>query len=384
MVDVTSAGVHQHTPSWVKAWFQAICNFGKLLLLNFRANWLLWVLVACFIGYVRWQTSYLPGHQAVSFGRLVSSFFLVALPLFGVALIIERLIYMVVVVRPESPIRELWRMLTSFFRNPMRMSNGITTMVLTFLFANYFGQMKIQIPKINPFQWDETFMWLDRALHFGFDPWVILQPLLGFWQVTVFFDWMYWVWLLVIYSVWVIAAFSHQHTILRTQFLLSFFLIWAIVGSIMAPLLSSAGPVFYANLGLSPDPYTGLMQYLASVNETYPLMAQRTKELLWLNYIGEGGRVGGITAMPSMHNCTSMLIAIYGWHLNRKLGICLSIFAFIIFLGSIHLGWHYAVDAYVAGIMAGLIWVIAGRVAKWMHGRKASKDYKEFGALISD
>jgi divalent metal cation (Fe/Co/Zn/Cd) transporter len=37
--------------------------------------------------------------------------------------------------------------------------------------------------------------------------------------------------------------------------------------------------------------------------------------------------------------------------------LLLSIFAAIILLGSVHLGWHYALDSYAAIIGAWLVWV---------------------------
>ena len=69
--------------------------------------------------------------------------------------------------------------------------------------------------------------------------------------------------------------------------------------------------------------------------------------------------------MPSMHNVAAMTIALLGWKINRKAGIAGSLFAFAIFLGSIHLGWHYAVDAYFGFLIAGICWWVSGHVARW-------------------
>ncbi|MBW2186739.1 MAG: phosphatase PAP2 family protein [Deltaproteobacteria bacterium] len=64
--------------------------------------------------------------------------------------------------------------------------------------------------------------------------------------------------------------------------------------------------------------------------------------------------------MPSMHVATSTLFALLGWRSNRALGIILTIFLVIIMIGSIHLGWHYAIDGYVAIIGTWLVWLGTG------------------------
>jgi hypothetical protein len=41
----------------------------------------------------------------------------------------------------------------------------------------------------------------------------------------------------------------------------------------------------------------------------------------------------------------------------------------LIFLGSIHLGWHYAVDAYAAWAITLVLWPTAYYIAKWWEAR---------------
>jgi hypothetical protein len=45
----------------------------------------------------------------------------------------------------------------------------------------------------------------------------------------------------------------------------------------------------------------------------------------------------------------------------KQLRIAAWTFAALIFVGSIHLGWHYAVDGIMAGLMMAGIWYAAGR-----------------------
>ena len=69
--------------------------------------------------------------------------------------------------------------------------------------------------------------------------------------------------------------------------------------------------------------------------------------------------------MPSMHNATAVLLALVGWKISRPLGIGLTAFAVLILLGSVHLGWHYAIDGYFALVLALASWWISGLISGW-------------------
>jgi hypothetical protein len=47
-------------------------------------------------------------------------------------------------------------------------------------------------------------------------------------------------------------------------------------------------------------------------------------------------------------------------------GMLLTLFAAVIFVGSIHLGWHYAVDGYVSALAVAGIWYGVG----WLLNRR--------------
>ena len=72
---------------------------------------------------------------------------------------------------------------------------------------------------------------------------------------------------------------------------------------------------------------------------------------------------GGISAMPSVHNALSVLFALAAWKVYRPLGWAFAAYAVAIWIGSIHLGWHYGLDGIVAAILTYAIWVGAGRLA---------------------
>ena len=73
------------------------------------------------------------------------------------------------------------------------------------------------------------------------------------------------------------------------------------------------------------------------------------QDILWKDYASGALDVGnGISAMPSLHVGGATLCALLGCRTNKRLGIALSAYAVILMIGSVHLGWHYAIDGYVA------------------------------------
>ncbi len=274
-----------------------------------------------------------------------------------------RTAHMFIYSRPEHPIMFLVKDISNFVQK--NSFNIIPVTVILCIFLPIFSTFKASIPLVNPFSWDLSLMELDRSLHFGIDPWRILQPIFGYWWVTFLLDVIYSLWFVVLWCVFIWMAASNEHTQLRMQYLLSFLLVWSLGGSLMATAFSSAGPAFYGHLDLGMNPYTPLMDYLNKVNEFIPIWVVKAQELLWMNYSNDNAvAAASISAMPSLHNTTSILMALLGWSYSRKAGIAGTIFASLIFVGSILLGWHYAVDGYVGFLVAVSCWWIAGRITK--------------------
>jgi membrane-associated phospholipid phosphatase len=118
-----------------------------------------------------------------------------------------------------------------------------------------------------------------------------------------------------------------------------------------------------------PDPYGPLMDWLREAGQSYPIWSVAVMDELWRNYLTGHGVVNGISAMPSMHVGTSVLFAMLGFASGKRwAGWLLAIFAALIFIGSIHLGWHYAIDGYAGALVAAFGWWAAGRLVKWDRG----------------
>jgi len=157
--------------------------------------------------------------------------------------------------------------------------------------------------------------------------------------------------------VWM-AVFCRNEA-LRRRYLLAFLCCWIVNGTLVAGVFMSGGPAFHALLGADPQPFADLLAYLQQLPGPFSVVEEQ--RILWQAYLTEGPTVGaGISAFPSLHVTMAVLSMLAAWRLNRWLGIALSLFAAVIIAGSIHLGWHYAVDGYVGALLTLVIWAVAG------------------------
>lgn len=263
----------------------------------------------------------------------------------------------VLIRRPERPSVEIARTLVALSSNG-NLSRLLFSFGILALFMAAFLYQKMLIPELRPFDWDETFINWDKALFAGRHPWELLQPWLGYPAMTMLLDYIYSSWVPLVFIFWGWLAVSPKVSQqLRRQYWMATVLSWTAIGIVMALFFSSAGPCFLPSL--FPDfaaPYDRLNAYLADVNERFMLGSTLAKEFLWSAHIGAVDEPGGISAMPSMHNAQAVLFVLAAYRVNRRFGHAMSVYAILIFIGSIHLAWHYAVDGIVGGAAAVVVW----------------------------
>jgi hypothetical protein len=172
-------------------------------------------------------------------------------------------------------------------------------------------------------------------------------------------------------------SMSSHNPRLRMQFILTQLLTWTLVGNLAATLLSSAGPCYYALVVGGDDPYAPLFAYLHQASDAMrfnlfgtmvdlPLSSLQLQDMLWQSHVqGDFGFAKGISAAPSMHIASTWIVTRFCFAVGRRAAILGSLFLLLIFVGAIHLGWHYAVDGYIAILMAWIIW----RAVDWALGR---------------
>jgi hypothetical protein len=336
-----------------------------LLRQSFAAHWLL--LALPLLALVANEVILSPVDEPRRAGILVliKNMFTFTLPAGLFAILLARVIQMFCYEKPASPVRALIGDVQLLIRTPARLVNAVPVVIAVLLCSKAMLDIKMNIPALHPFSWDETLMQLDRQLHGGVDPWLLLQPMLGYAPITFVINMAYNFWFLVLFGMWVYLAFSPKFHALRLQFFVAYAIAWLCGGALLALLFSSAGPVYYGLIGLSPDPFVPLLDYLHATDEIIPIWALDAQQMLWDGYMGEIKRFLGISAFPSMHNAMAMLFVLASWRIHRTFGIWMTAYAGVVLLGSVHLAWHYAVDAYAGILIAALAWWIAGRLVHW-------------------
>jgi hypothetical protein len=239
-----------------------------------------------------------------------------------------------------------------------RLIGYVLLLVLLPVFFWSFAAWKSYIPVFLPFHWDPAFAVLDRRLHGG-DPYRVLgflqHPPITLLLDRAYFSWNYLLVVLVLWQGWLGTRES------RGRFWLAFVLTWILLGTVLATAGSSAGPCFYQRVTGDPGPYQPLMDYLASVDGLGVFVAQN---YLWSAH--EAQRVvfgGGISAFPSLHIAIPVLAACAAWRRHRLAAWAFIAFAVVIWIGSILLSWHYAVDGEASALLVPGIWWLSGRLA---------------------
>lgn len=220
---------------------------------------------------------------------------------------------------------------------------GVLLVALQFAVLNW---LKIMLPIAQPFWADQALADLDAAI-FGTDPWRISHALFG-WASSLIDR---------AYVTWAPLKFAALFALVllpdgprKTRALLAYFLIVSI-GCLGQYLLPAAGPVFYSQIGLG-NRFVDL--------PAGPWVATAA-DYLWQDYLRGGGNIGtGISAMPSLH------VAIAAWmalvlrsYIPKVQAVGWAYFALIL-IGSVHLGWHYAVDGLIGAGGALLVWRLIG------------------------
>jgi len=345
--------------------------YGRRLFRELRASWRahrLGYLASLTLLGAATLTSLVIGQEFGVYLFFSTSLAAVVIALLG-AVCLLKLMRMIIFERPDRPIKAFAEWLRRDVLAPERLVAGLHAMLIVNFMGMGYGLLKSAIPLILPFSWDMNLAELDKALHFGLHPWQILQPLLGTPLVTFAFNVIYNAWFFILAGFFVWIGFMRGNPAFRMQYLLASILCWGIGGNALAILLSSAGPCYFEPLGLQPNPYAPLMDYLHEVNQSYSIWALATQDMLWKGYLGENMGVNMISAMPSMHIATSTLFALVAYRASQRLGLVMSLYALLIFLGSVHLGWHFAIDGYFGALIGWASWHVAGRMIAWDRAR---------------
>jgi membrane-associated phospholipid phosphatase len=350
-----------------------LTRVARLLWQSFLVQWPFHLLALAFAFTSWWMSHNIPAYKQAPLNGLALGIITFTFPIGMVSVFVFRLGHYLLVLKPESPTRQMITDILSLVKRPSIWITALPLLMAMVVFNKGMIEMKPMIAVIKPFAYDHALMQLDRTLHFGFDPWVLLHPFFGSDVATLALGIVYDLWFFAMFGVFLWFGFSSNMSQLRTQFFVAYMLTWWIGGGIIATMFSSAGPVYYGDIGLSPDPYAPLFQHLYDVNTRIPIWNLDMQRFLWDSYVSNKDPLG-ISAFPSMHNGMALLFALVTWRCNRKLGIAFAIFALLILFASVYLGWHYAVDGYGAFVLVLVFWWMGGIFARWHDGLPSTRN----------
>lgn len=291
--------------------------------------------------------------------------FLITILISFIVYITSYLIYLIATL-DKRPLTKILAIIAEPFIHWPESLNFILLSLSIALILSIYTSIKSFLPEIVPFYLDPFLVEIDRALFFGTHPWEITHMLFPDALTSSLISLMYSIWFFVVSTFLIVCMIKVDLKEKRLQIILSFMLCWIIIGNISAILFSSVGPCFYALAYPGEDPYQELMTILNTQNERlvsqgspFKIWSLFIQDLLWEHYSLDIRDIGsGISALPSMHVSITYLMSISVYNINKKLGVIAWIYTFIIMVGSIHLGWHYAVDGFVAIFFTAAIWFL--------------------------
>lgn len=190
---------------------------------------------------------------------------------------------------------------------------------------------KQQLNHLYPFWADRMLADWDLAI-FGTDPGRWLHSVLGPTGVGVL-DFAYTLWFPVNALCLIMCLFYR-----RKRLVLTYFLLWGFCAPMGQVLVSSAGPLFWPYLD-----YGSRYDELISDLSFGPVFGAR---YLWITFTGDIVRFGaGIAAVPSLHVAGAAWVAACSYRTRlMPLG---ALYFILVSIGSVALGWHYAVDGII-------------------------------------
>lgn len=222
---------------------------------------------------------------------------------------------------------------------------------VTGIFLGVFTSAKSILSDIHPFAWDPALAEVDYRIFGGHDGWKIAAAIVPDGLPLRLMDMFYsngWAILILSFNAYASLASDLRH--LRQRFSLAFYFSWIMAGNILACIFMSGGPCFYAKLVGNPR-FSGLIQSISATE------AAEVQNYLWTIYLNHKASLGaGISAFPSVHMVSITLIMLLMKSMGRApflIGLALTA---LMELGSVRLGWHYAIDGFTGIAIAAGIW----------------------------
>jgi hypothetical protein len=260
----------------------------------------------------------------------------------------------------------LWRVPPAQIQRRYLTLRSVTGVVIACLFVANEAQLhqafKRQLGRSRPFTWDAALSRACEWLHFGRPAWEWLDPVFHRAALTAALDTAYWLWFPVVLALGCWVAWLPRRR-LRARAYVTWGLLWILLGTLLAQLLPSAGPVYFHHFVAGHDPYAPLLAHLDSVDAKIGLVVTGAQRAVWGN-LTSAHEVPWfhISAFPSLHVAIPVFFSLLLFALSRPAGVVMWAFSAIILIGSVYLGWHYALDGYVSIIVVVLLWWASNRL----------------------
>lgn len=246
----------------------------------------------------------------------------------------------------------------------------VVSALVAVLTTTVFGVFKQTVVAARGFPFDPLLARMDRIMFGGAEPWEVTHALFGALGPTLVIDRLYSFWFLLVGTLPMLAAVLARTKRRRTQLVLAWMLAWILIATLGAWSLGSAGPCYYPSLVGPDQSFAALGQRLAALADEAAargsgIDAVRYQRMLLDAYQSRTPIVaGGISAMPSMHVAFATLMVLAARTLVPVLHYPAMLYLAAIWIGSIHLGWHYAVDGPVAVLAMLGVWRLSGWLAR--------------------
>lgn len=301
------------------------------------------------------------GYSYLSFvGHASKSHFLiyfsVLLPLFFLLITPFLLIYSAFAIQRRTSTKQ--RLAFKIFTNPGNITRyfaGFAFLTAYCLFIGMFTSVKTSLSSVYGFQHDIYQADLDRLLFFGVDAWqVLFKPIHNTWtQPVIEFNYNA-LWHLQTYLILYLIATTYQSREFRKRYLISFMLVWIVVGNIFAGIFISAGPAFYGFVTGDDLRFAHQLQMLSTYEASSAINFQ---DYLWTSYVSNSAGFGtGISAFPSVHVSVCVLNTFFAFEFSRRLGFIALTYAAVISVSSVYLAWHYFVDGLFGAMLVAIIY----------------------------
>lgn len=273
------------------------------------------------------------------------------------------LLHVTLIKRPKNLWNHLAKTAKSEFFSSARLANGFHGIALVALILGGYSFWKQQVANIGGFAFDPFVARIDIMLHGGVLPQELLARVWAYPALAIFIDRFYIFWFPIQLVVILTMSFQKVASFHRFRYLFTFGLNYLIVGVIAANLVSSAGPVYLERLNAGSHQYSHHLDMLKHISPNFQLHATQWQDALWAAY-NAAPSYSYISAFPSMHVANAMLVFLislgYAWWLKIAGGL----FLLLTMVGSVFLGWHYAIDGYAAIVIVLGEWWLAGKIAK--------------------